>query len=139
MDEYTAKPGRRGENPFDVDAIMRELQARVQGADDAGAGLTPFSCDFTGAEGVEVFEVSPEIHGSTKPVVGPFVTRGKQMVARAAAPMVAGLGEQIALSIAELRRSIDDLTEEQARLREAVGELRRRMDQRDTVASADDS
>ena len=114
--------------PFDVDAVMADLEARVAAAPDAKAGLTPFAADFTGAEGVEAFEVEPEVHGSTKPVLGPVVTRGKQMVARAAAPMVAGLGEQVAVSLAEIRRTLDDMLEEQARLREAVAALELRID-----------
>ncbi len=78
---------------------------------------------------MEMFEVEPEVHGSTKPVIGTAVTRGKQMVARAAAPMVASLGEQVAMSLAEMRRTIDDLLEEQARLRETVAALERRLDE----------
>lgn len=114
--------------PFDVDALMADLAARVADDPDSGTGLTPFAADFTGAEGVEVFEVEPEVHGSTKPVLGPVVTKGKKMVARAAAPMVAGLGEQVAVSLAEIRRTLDDMLEEQARLREAVAALERRLD-----------
>ena len=107
---------------------MADLAARTAADPDASTGLTPFAADFTGAEGVEVFEVEPEVHGSTKPVLGPVVTRGKQMVARAAAPMVAGLGEQVAVSLAEIRRTLDDMLEEQARLREAVAALELRLD-----------
>lgn len=114
--------------PFDVDAVVTELAARVAAEPDAAAGLTPFSAEFTGAEGIEVFEVEPDVHGSTKPVVGPVVTKGKQMVARAAAPMVASLGEQVAVSLAEIRRTLDDMLEEQARLRESVAALERRLD-----------
>ena len=118
--------------PFDVDAIMADLTARVAADPRAADGLTPFAADFTGAEGVEVFEVEPDVHGSTKPVLGPVVTKGKRMVARAAAPMVAGLGEQVAVSLAEIRRTIDDMLEEQARLREAVAGLERRLDEGST-------
>ncbi len=114
--------------PFDVDAVMADLAARVAAEPDPARGLTPFAADFTGAEGVEVFEVEPDVHGSTKPVVGSVVTKGKQMVARAAAPMVAGLGEQVAASLAEIRRTLDDMMEEQARLREAVTALERQLD-----------
>lgn len=114
--------------PFDVDAVVTELAARVAAEPDAAAGLTPFSAEFTGADGIEVFEVEPDVHGSTKPVVGPVVTKGKQMVARAAAPMVASLGEQVAVSLAEIRRTLDDMLEEQARLREAVTALERQLD-----------
>lgn len=127
----TADPpsGEMASQPFDVDAIVRELAARVESNGDSGPGLTPFASEFTGADGVETFEVEPEVHGSTKPVVGAAVTRGKQMVARAAAPMVASLGEQVAVSLAEMRRNVDDLLEEQARLRETVAALERRLDQ----------
>lgn len=107
---------------------MADLTARITANPESGTGLTPFAADFTGAEGVEVFEVEPEVHGSTKPVIGPVVTKGKKMVARAAAPMVAGLGEQVAVSLAEIRRTLDDLLEEQARLREAVAALERQLD-----------
>ena len=95
----------------------------------AADGLTPFAADFTGAAGVEVFEVEPDVHGSTKPVIGPVVTKGKVMVARAAAPMVAGLGEQVAVSLAEIRQTIEDMLEEQARLREAVARIERQLDE----------
>ena len=118
----------RGGQPFDVDAVMDDLRQRVAASGAHGAGLTPFSSDFTGAEGVDVFDVSPDVHGSTKPVVGALVTGGKRMVARASAPMVASLGEQVALSISELRRNIDDVIEEQGRLREALADIRRRLD-----------
>ena len=107
---------------------MADLAARIAADSDGPTGLTPFAADFTGAEGVEMFEVEPEVHGSTKPVLGPVVTKGKEMVARAAAPMVAGLGEQVAVSLAEIRRTLDDMMEEQARLREAVAALQRRLD-----------
>lgn len=113
--------------PFDVDAVMADLAARVA-ASPHTTGLTPFAAQFTGGEGVEVFEVEPEVHSSTKPVVGAVVTKGKRMAARAAAPMVASLGEQVAVSLAEIRRTIDDMLEEQARLREAVDALERRLD-----------
>jgi hypothetical protein len=115
--------------PFDVDAIVHELAACVEAEGSGGAGLTPFAAQFRGADGVEMFEVEPEVHGSTKPVIGTAVTRGKEMVARAAAPMVASLGEQVAMSLAEMRRTIDDLLEEQARLRETVAALERRLDE----------
>lgn len=122
--------------PFDVDAVVAELAERIQRDGDGDAGLTSFSAEFRGADGVETFEVEPEVHGSTKPIVGTVVTRGKQMVARAAAPMVASLGEQVAVSLAEIRRNVDDLLEEQARLREALAALERRLDQADDDASA---
>ena len=114
--------------PFDVDAVVADLAARVAADHAATNGLTAFAAEFTGAEGIEVFDVEPDVHESTKPVLGPVVTRGKRMVARASAPMVAGLGEQIAVSLAEIRRSLDDLAEEQGRLREAIAALERRLD-----------
>ena len=114
--------------PFDVDAVVADLAARVAADPAATDGLTTFAAEFTGAEGIEVFEVEPDVHESTKPVLGPMVTRGKRMVARASAPMVAGLGEQIAVSLAEIQRSLDSLAEEQGRLREAVTALERRLD-----------
>ena len=117
-----------GNPPFDVDAVVADLAARVTADPSAARGLTSFSADFTGAEGMEVFEVEPDVHESTKPVLGPVVTRGKRMVARASAPMVAGLGEQIALSLAEIHRLLDVLTEEQRRLRAEVAALEQRLD-----------
>lgn len=119
--------------PFDVDALMADLADRVAADPHSADGLTPFAAEFTGSEGVEVFEVEPDVHGSTKPVLGPVVTKGKRMVARAAAPMVAGLGEQVAVSLAEIRRTLDDMLEEQARLREAVAALERRLDEGPTT------
>ncbi len=106
---------------------MADLNARIAASPASDISLTPFSASFTGMAGVEVFEVVPEVHGSSKPLVGPVVTKGKQMVARAAAPMVAGLGEQVAVSLAEIQRVLDQLLEEQARLSAVVADLERRL------------
>ena len=47
------------------------------------------------------------------------------MAARAAEPMVAGLAEQVAASLGEIRMILDDLLEEQERMKDSLASLRR--------------
>lgn len=54
------------------------------------------------------------------------------MAARAAEPMVAALAEQVAVALSEMRMILDDILEEQARLKDTVAAL-----QRDATASND--
>jgi len=110
----------------DVDAIMSDIAARLE-ARPYDTGLQPFVADFRGSTGFPVFEVTPDTGRSTKPVVGPLVTRSKRMVARAAAPMVSDLGAQVSVALADLQATIADLLEEQARLSEAIAEIERRL------------
>lgn len=112
-------------SPFDVDALMAELTDEVAGRAATGGIIPAFAEEFTGFGPRDFFTITAQVHGSTKPVVGPIVTRGKGMAARAAEPMVAGLAEQVAVALGEIRMILDDLLEEQSRLKDAVAALRR--------------
>lgn len=113
------------DGPFDVNALMTELTEEVAQRAASGGIIPAFAEEFTGFGPRDFFAIAPQVHGSTKPVVGPIVTKGKGMVARAAEPMVASLAEQVAVALGEVRMILDDLLEEQSRLEQAVAALRR--------------
>lgn len=110
----------------DVDTIMSDIAARLE-ASPYDTGLQPFVADFRGSTAFPVFDITPDAGRSTKPIIGPLVTTGKRMVARAAAPMVSDLGAQMSVAIADLQATIADLIEEQARLSEAIAGIERRL------------
>ena len=100
---------------------MHDIEARL--ADNEGLGLEPFVDEFSEPTNVSGFNLRPEVHESDKPVLGPVVTRGKHMVARAAMPMVADLAAQVASAIAAMQLVIDEVMEEQAALRKRIEDL----------------
>ena len=109
------------DTPLDVDALMHDLEARL--ADYEGPGLEPFVDEFSEPTNTSGFNLRPEVHESDKPVLGPVVTRGKRMVARATMPMVADLAAQVASAIAAMQLVIDEVMEEQAALRKRIDDL----------------
>lgn len=111
------------EPPLDVDALMRDIEDRL--GDAEGAGLEPFIDEFSEPTAASGFNLRPEVHESDKPVVGPAVTRGKRMVARATMPMVADLAAQVASAIAAMQLVVDEVMEEQAALRKRIEDLER--------------
>ena len=125
MNEPSLSPVSHPRTPFDVDALMSELADEVAARDASGGIIPSFAEEFTGFGARDFFAITPEVHGSTKAVVGPVVTRGKRMAARAAEPMVAGLAEQVAASLGEIRMILDDLLEEQERMKDSLASLRR--------------
>jgi hypothetical protein len=107
--------------PLDTDALMRDIAAQLEHSDHSE--LAPFVDEFSGRIRPDDFVVTAEVHPSDKPVVGPLVTRGKLMAARAALPMLADLSAQVATAIAALQASIDDLNESNEDLRRRLDEM----------------
>ena len=109
------------EPPLDVDALMRDIENRL--ADAPGGELEPFVDEFSEPTASSGFHLRPEVHESDKPLLGPVVTRGKRMVARASMPMVADLAAQVASAIAAMQLVVDEVMEEQAALRKRIEDL----------------
>jgi hypothetical protein len=109
------------DTPLDVDALMQDIEARL--ADGESPGLEPFVDEFSEPTAASGFSLRPEVHESDKPVLGPVVTRGKRLVARATMPMVADLAAQVASAIAAMQLVVDEVMEEQAALRKRIEDL----------------
>ena len=120
----TSDSEHRVEQVLDVDALMDEIAARLPEGEDTT--LSPFTDDVSPQMAAGRFMVSPNIHASTKPVVGPLVTRGKRMASRAALPMVADLGAQVAAALDGMQHTIDELVMEVERLQSRVHHLEER-------------
>jgi hypothetical protein len=110
---------------LDVDALMVEIAARLPDEDDFS--LAPFIDDVSPHMTSGRFAVTPSIHPSTKPVVGPLVTRGKRMASRAAMPMVADLGVQVAAALDSMQLSIDELLADIEHLHSRIRDLEERV------------
>ena len=121
MNSHPEQPPLEDEHVLDVDALVEEITEQVKGM--GGEALTPFVDDVSHAMGAGRFSISPTIHPSTKPLVGPVVTRGKRMASRAAMPMVADLGAQVATALDAMQAALDDLAAEVDRLQSRIDDL----------------
>lgn len=110
---------------LDVDALVDEIASRLPTGGDTE--FSPFVDDVSPGMAAGRFTVVPGIHPSTKPVVGPLVTRGKRMASRAALPMVADLAAQVAAALDGMQGTIEELLIEIERLQSRVHHLEERV------------
>ncbi len=114
------------DRPLDVDAIMAELQARVD-ADRGGVAEAPMFVAGGADDDAEGVRFNMTLLHSTKPVVGRAVTGVKRAVARSLHTVLEDFANQINAALGDLRETADTAAAQLERVYLALEEMREHM------------